>query len=119
MYKTSEPTRVPRPVDPAPSRLPDVSVPEIVAFLAVVRCRGFTNAAAFLHLSQPGVSSRVRRLERALGVTLIDRSVRQLTLTPQGAAFLPEAQALVGALALGLERAQAASCRPIEPGINA
>ena len=105
---------------PARTILPDarllaVSVSEVAAFLAVVDCEGFTAAARELHLSQPGVSSRIRRLEHALGVRLFDRSVRRLTLTPQGQAFLPEARALVTALATGVRRAltvQSPRCHP-------
>lgn len=97
---------------PPEVRLPAVSVSEVTAFLAVVDCGGFTVAAHHLHLSQPGVSARVRRLEKALGVVLIDRSVRRLTLTAQGRAFLPEARALVSALASGVHRVLAVQAHP-------
>ena len=92
-------------------RLLDVSVGEIATFLALVDRGGFTAAARGLHLSQPGVSARVRRLERALGVVLVDRSVRRLTLTPEGEAFLPQAREVARALEAGHREARAAAHR--------
>ncbi|MDT0184976.1 LysR family transcriptional regulator [Microbacterium sp. ARD31] len=73
----------------------DLALCEVAAFVAVVHFGGFTVAARGLHVSQPGLSARVQRLERALGVVVIDRSVRRLTLTPQGRAFLPVAERVV------------------------
>ena len=75
--------------------LPDVSIGEVVAFVAVLKCRSFTGAARELHLSQPGLSARISRLERSLGAVLIDRSRRDLTLTSAGAGFAPIARELL------------------------
>lgn len=75
-----------------------IGVADLVALIAVVEHQGFTRAARELHLSQPGISARIARLERALQVRLIDRSVRRLTLTAAGRAFLPVASAIVGDL---------------------
>ncbi|GAA5109675.1 hypothetical protein GCM10023339_10030 [Alloalcanivorax gelatiniphagus] len=74
------------------ARTLDISLCEVAAFLAVVHFGGFTVAARGMHVSQPGLSARVQRLERALGAAVIDRSVRRLTLTPAGRAFLPVAE---------------------------
>jgi len=51
-----------------------------------------------VHVAQPGVSAQVRRLERELGQTLLDRSGRQVTPTEVGAAVLPHARAALGAV---------------------
>ena len=72
-----------------PSARLSVSLAEIAAFIALVEHGGFTVAARAMHLSQPGFSGRISRLERALGVRLVDRGVRRLTLTAEGRAFLP------------------------------
>ncbi len=48
----------------------------------------FGRAAARLHLSQPGLSYRVKRMEDALGYELLARTRRSVTLTPAGAAVL-------------------------------
>ncbi len=56
---------------------------------------GFTTAARAMNLSQAAFSARIGRLEHALGVTLVDRSVRRLTLTREGRAFQPLARSLL------------------------
>lgn len=47
--------------------------------LAVARHGHFTRAAEELHVAQPAVSQQLRRLEREVGLELIDRSSRSLT----------------------------------------
>lgn len=54
------------------------------AFVAVARSGSFSTAARELHLSQPGVTRQVQRLERDLDTTLLDRSGRVCRLTPAG-----------------------------------
>lgn len=53
-------------------------------FWAVAREGSVTAAADALHVSQPAVSSQIRKLETSLGHELFDRSGRALTLTPEG-----------------------------------
>jgi len=96
----------PRPSDREPAghaprrggRLGELSLRELEAFLAVVEHGGFTAAARSTHVSQPGLSARIQRLERALGALVIDRSVRRLTLTEEGRAFLPVAERVLADL---------------------
>ncbi len=76
-----------------------VSLAEIAAFVALVEHGGFTVAARHLHLSQPGFSGRISRLEKALGARLVDRGVRRLTLTAEGRAFLPRARSILASFA--------------------
>ncbi|WP_250300922.1 MULTISPECIES: LysR family transcriptional regulator [unclassified Streptomyces] len=66
-------------------------------FVAVVEDGGFTRAASRLHLSQPGLSSQIRQLERELGQPLLDRSSRSVTPTEVGRAVLPYARAALAA----------------------
>ncbi|MEU3572699.1 LysR substrate-binding domain-containing protein [Kitasatospora sp. NPDC036755] len=61
-------------------------------FAAVVDEGTFTAAAARLHVSQSGISTQVAKLERELGQQLLDRSGRQVRLTPVGEAVLPLAK---------------------------
>jgi DNA-binding transcriptional LysR family regulator len=68
-------------------------------FVAVAEEASFTNAAARVHVAQPGVSAQIRRLERELGQPLFDRSGRTVRLTEVGAAVLPYARAALGAVA--------------------
>ena len=63
--------------------------------VGVVDHRGFTKAAAALHVSQPSLSQGVRTLERELGVDLFHRLGRSVALTAAGEAILePARQAL-------------------------
>lgn len=68
-------------------------------FVAVAEEANFTRAAARAHVSQSGVSAQVRRLERELGATLIDRSTRTATLTAAGHAALGPARAALAGVA--------------------
>lgn len=64
-------------------------------FLAVVDDGHFTEAADRLGMTQQAVSKRVARLEADLGVPLLNRSRAGVSLTEDGAAFLPNARALI------------------------
>jgi DNA-binding transcriptional LysR family regulator len=65
---------------------------DMAVFLAVVREGSFGRAATALLVSQPAVSERVVRLERAVGATLFNRGNRGASLTPAGERLLPYAQ---------------------------
>jgi DNA-binding transcriptional LysR family regulator len=78
--------------------VPDVALSELAAFVIVCEEASFTRAGRRLHLSQPGVSGRIMRLERALGVRLLDRTTRSVELTAAGRELLPIARTAVGAL---------------------
>lgn len=52
-------------------------------FFAVCETRSFTRASEVLGLSQSAVSQNVLRLEEMLGVTLFERNVRPIELTPE------------------------------------
>src|SRR5882762_9182961 len=56
-------------------------------FVQVVELGGFSAAARACGMTPSAVSKLVARLEVRLGVRLINRSTRQLQLTPEGAAF--------------------------------
>ncbi|CAN5541730.1 LysR family transcriptional regulator [soil metagenome] len=60
------------------------------AFLSIVDHGGFQQAATHLHLSQTAISHRMRKLEEGLGVKLITRTTRELTLTDAGRSLLPK-----------------------------
>ena len=56
-------------------------------FLTIVKERSISRAAERLYLSQPYLSQYLAKLERSLGVALLDRSHTPLTLTPAGEVF--------------------------------
>ncbi|MCX4398660.1 LysR family transcriptional regulator [Streptomyces sp. NBC_00257] len=65
----------------------------LVRYLVAVVDEGhFGRAAQRLYVSAPALSQQVRKLERSLGVELIDRSTRPLRPTPAGERFLAEAR---------------------------
>ena len=66
-------------------------------FVAVATERNFTRAAERLHVAQPALSRQVRLLERELGVALLHRTTREVTLTDAGRFLLERAPALLGA----------------------
>jgi DNA-binding transcriptional LysR family regulator len=68
---------------------------QLNAFVAVAGQLSIRGAARTLALSQPAVTKIVRELEREVGAPLVERSVKGVTLTPYGRAFLPRAKLLL------------------------
>src|SRR3954464_11784727 len=66
-------------------------------FVAIAEEGQITRAAARLHVAQPALSQAMAQLEGELGVTLLQRHSRGVTLTPAGEAFLVKARAAVAA----------------------
>lgn len=60
---------------------------EMTAFVAVVEAGSFVKAAEALHISKTAVSRLVLDLERRLGVRLLHRTTRSLSLTAEGEVF--------------------------------
>jgi DNA-binding transcriptional LysR family regulator len=64
-------------------------------FCDVARHLSFSRAAAENGITQSAASQRIDKLESKLGVTLIDRSVRPLALTPAGELFFREGREIL------------------------
>jgi DNA-binding transcriptional LysR family regulator len=60
------------------------------AFVAISELGSFNRAAACLNLSRTALSHRITKLESDLGVQLLLRSSRDVTLTKEAQALLPE-----------------------------
>jgi len=73
--------------------------PEMAAFVRVVDAKGFSAAAPALGLTPSAVSKLVTRLEARLGVRLLQRTTRALSLTVEGEAFYAAARRIVGEIA--------------------
>jgi LysR family carnitine catabolism transcriptional activator len=69
---------------------------ELEAFLGVAHFGSFTGAARSLNMSQPALTVRIRHLEEALGVRLLDRTTRSVSLTQAGREFLPVVERVLG-----------------------
>jgi len=63
---------------------------EIAVFVSVAQLGSFTGAARALSMPVSTVSRRIADLEQQLGVTLIQRTTRKLTLTAQGRDYLDQ-----------------------------
>jgi DNA-binding transcriptional LysR family regulator len=78
------------------NRAPDIE--ELRAFCAAADLGGIGRAAIRLHISQPAVSKRLRHLEEAVGVQLLERSAHGVKLTSAGRRLYDEAQRALDAL---------------------
>jgi LysR family hydrogen peroxide-inducible transcriptional activator len=63
--------------------------------IALADLRHFGRAAEACHVSQPTLSTQIRKLEEELGVQLIERAPRQVMLTPVGADIVERARRVV------------------------
>ena len=66
-------------------------------FLELNRTRHFGRAAEALFVTQAAVSSRLKSLEQQLGVTLFDRTTREIRLTPEGGRLIRHSEKLIAA----------------------
>ncbi|GAB3627672.1 HTH-type transcriptional regulator GltC [Pandoraea terrae] len=71
---------------------------ELEAFVLVAELGSFQRAADKLHLTQPGLSRRIQKLEQTLGVELFHRTTRSIELTGVGRHFLPMARQQIAQL---------------------
>ncbi len=64
-------------------------------FITVAEEGQITRAAAKLHMAQPALSQAITQLESEMGVKLLERHPRGVSLTPAGELFYPKARAVV------------------------
>jgi LysR family transcriptional regulator, hydrogen peroxide-inducible genes activator len=63
--------------------------------VAVDRHRSFRVAAERCHVSQPGLSMQIQKLEEVLGVAIFDRSYQPVVTTERGAAIVAQARTVL------------------------
>jgi len=80
----------------------------IRAFIVVAKNLSFTRAADELGTSQPLLSRAIRRLEDVVGEELVDRTRRQIALTPAGCAFLKECRSILDRIDVAINCARKA-----------
>src|SRR6195256_1756699 len=74
----------------------------------------FTRAAAREHIAQPALSQQIRRLEEEVGVTLVERTTRQVTITHAGQVLVARARRILGEI--DAASAELAALRGMESG---
>ncbi len=72
-----------------------MEIRQIQYFLAVAELLNFSRAAEYLHVTQPTLSQQISSLEDDLGVVLLIRSTRSVSLTDIGKQFKDQAQLLI------------------------
>lgn len=75
---------------------------DVRCFLGVIDLGGFHQAAEALHISQPALSRRIQGLEAAIGVPLLERSTRRVSMTAAGRQMEPLMRRLIEEFETGL-----------------
>jgi len=65
------------------------------AFVAIAERSSFNKAAVHLGITQTALSHRIRKLEAYVGVALLNRTTRSVSLTPAGVSLLPRARTIM------------------------
>lgn len=86
-----------------------MNINQIKYFVAVAEQRSFTKAAVQYYLSQTAITQQVHALEKNIGMQLIDRNSRPISLTPAGKVFLNEAKAILERMDAALLKTREAS----------
>src|ERR1700730_11243082 len=73
----------------------DMELRQLRYFVTLAEELHFGRAAEREHIVQSALSQQVQRLERELGVRLLERSTHHVALTAAGAAFLAEARQIL------------------------
>lgn len=76
---------------------------QVSTFVCLAETQSFRRAAERLQLSQPAVSAHIRELERQVGVALVHRTTRHVSLTAEGKAFAVRAKRALEELAMASE----------------
>lgn len=85
---------------------------ELVVFHAIVKHGSYTKAAEEMSLTPSGVSRIISRLEERLGVRLVQRTTRKLSLTEAGASFHAHTAHILADLADAEAEVQQATVQP-------
>ncbi len=75
-----------------------MNIRDLHYLVALAEHRHFGRAADASFVSQPTLSTQIRKLEEELGVTLVERAPRQVMLTPVGREIVERARRILGDL---------------------
>jgi LysR family carnitine catabolism transcriptional activator len=90
------PLKTPRATTAGPALR--IEIVDLETFLAVATLGSFSAAAKQLNITQPSVTSRIQRLEAALGARLLVRTTRKVELTRRGTLLQAEADRTLAGL---------------------
>lgn len=85
----------------------------IISFVHSARLGSFTAAARLIDVTPAAVSKNVATLEASLGVRLMNRTTRSLSLTAEGSLFLSQAQLALASLEQAVESLTTAKENPV------
>lgn len=88
---------------------PAMTIEQARCFVAVARELHYGRAAERVGFTQPAVSRHVLALERSLGVVLLERTSREVSLTAAGLALLPQAEYALRSVQEAIDAARAAA----------
>lgn len=83
-----------------------MDIQQLKYFIAVAKCENVSKAARELYVSQPNLSTAMRRLENGVGFPLFNRRRGKVSLTSGGRVFLESAEAAVQTLEDGIAAAK-------------
>jgi DNA-binding transcriptional LysR family regulator len=86
---------------------------ELSAFVAVAEHTSFTRAAAHLGIATATLSQSIRKFEERLGVRLLNRTTRSVSLTAAGERLLADAQPILDGISQAVEGVNSFRDRPI------
>lgn len=79
-------------------QLTDIDLRLLRVFVAVVECRGVTNAQTLLNRDASTISKQLKTLENRVGLRLCDRGRSGFALTPEGSTFFRRTNELLRAI---------------------
>ncbi len=84
----------------------------LAPFVQVVKSNSFSAAAAELGITPPAISKSIARLERTLGVRLLNRTTRKLQLTAEGREFYDAIRPMMESLGSAIDNIKGANREP-------
>jgi DNA-binding transcriptional LysR family regulator len=84
----------------------------LIALKLVVEKKSFTSAAEAMNVSPPAVSKMIAHLESKMGITLLTRTTRSVSLTPAGSVFLEQAGPAIEQIILAQANAKSLASKP-------
>ena len=86
-----------------------MNINQLKYFVSVAEHQSFTKAATQYFISQTAITQQIHALEESIGIKLIDRSTRPISLTPGGNVFFAEAKSILAHMDMAVWRSREAS----------